>query len=290
MGDPKPEIVKEETTKAQPAQVETKPENEGAIEIKESFRQLSEVKKQFTEEQMDFVMKTVAPSLDKQEVWLFLLKCQLTGMNPLNGEIYAYTATKDGRRQLVVIAARDGKRNRAERTGQLEYIKTTPIYVKKQTILTDGKNEKGEDIKVPEEITIAVKPWDGTLWGAECRVKRLDRTEETVVQVPLAEYKNSKVIWNEKPETMIKKVAQSQALSEAFPILGGIYDEAEAFGQETQIENPIVENGEEPASPEMMATLKALGAEEKPYTKQEATNEIIRLNNAKRKVKKEPAK
>jgi hypothetical protein len=40
----------------------------------------------------------------------------------------------------------------------------------------------------------------------------------------------------------------------------------------------------------MMATLKALGAEEKPYTAQEAANEVIRLNNLKRKPKKEPGK
>jgi phage recombination protein Bet len=270
--------------KAEPAELE------GAIEIKDSFKQLKQVQEQFTEKQIEFVMKSVAPSLNKDETWLFLLKCQLVGMNPLNGEIFAYSSTRDSRRQLVIIAGRDGKRNRAERTGQLEYKVVSPIYTKEQVIITEQLDEKGQPKKVMEKVTIQVKPWEGTLWGAECTVKRLDKKEATFVRVPLSEYKQSKAVWTEKPETMIKKVAESQALSEAFPILAGIYDEAEAFGEVTQAETPILEDGGKPASPEMMATLKALGAEEKPYTAQEAANEVIRLNNLKRKPKKEPAK
>ena len=251
-----------------------------AIQIKDSFTQLGDIKKQFSPEQVKFVMETIAPTLNDKEIWLFLLKAQLTGLNPLNGEIFAYTAVKDGRRQLVMIAGRDGKRNLAERTGKIEYIRTTPIYTREQEVTVD--DPKSENGKRTDRIVITVQPWEGKLWGAQCEIKRTDKVEATTVQVPLAEYQQDNYTWKNKPETMIKKVAQSQALSEAFPNLAGVYDESEAWTGDAKIENPVIEDGDQPASTEMMATLKALGAEEKPYTKQEATNEILRLNTAKR--------
>lgn len=273
MADPQ-----ETQTPASPEQVQAEPQS-GMIEIRNSFNQLGQIKKQFTPEQMEFVMKTIAPSLNKEETWLFLLKCQLSGFNPLNGEIYAYTVVKDGRRQLVMIAARDGKRIKAERSGRLEYIKTKPIYVKAQTVEIKDKDGK---VKSTETITVTVPPWDGKLWGAECRVKRLDRTEETLVQVPLSEYTTGKSTWVTKPETMIKKVAQSQALSEAFPDLSGIYDESESFGGDSKGQEMVIEQPDEPATPEMMQSLKAVGADMKrTYSRKEAMDEITRLTAGK---------
>lgn len=257
-----------------------------AIEIKQSFEQLGTIKKQFNAEQIKFIMSTIAPSLNEQETWLFLLKCQMTGFNPLNGEIFAYSSTKDGVRKLVIIPARDGKRNKAQATGKLEYIKTEAIYIKEVENKVQKFNSKGEELQ-PEitKIKIKVEPWDGTLWGAETTVKRTDRNEPTIVRVPLSEYKQTNAIWSMKPETQIKKVSQSQALSEAFPELSGLYDEAEMW-DEPKVVTPEVTDGEEPATVELLKTIKAMGGDsEKEYTKQEAVNEIARLRAVKKESK-----
>lgn len=247
---------------------------EKAIEIKQSFEELGTIRKQFNADQIKFVMSSIAPTLNEQETWLFLLKCQMTGFNPLNGEIFAYTSTgKDGVRKLVIIIARDGKRTKAQATGKLEYIKTEAIYIREIT---------------KDEVTYKVKcdPWDGTLWGAETTVKRTDRQEPTIVRVPLKEYSQGNSIWINKPETQIKKVSQSQALSEAFPEkLSGLYDEAEMWN-EPKVVTPELTDGAEPATIELIKTIKAMGGDaETAYTKQEAVNEIARLRTVKKESK-----
>lgn len=85
--------------------------------------------------------------------------------------------------------------------------------------------------------------------NATCRVYRTDVKEPFVVQVSYNEYVQKTKdgtptkFWNEKPETMLKKVAESQALRKAFDITGlnsldernDIFVEVEEPRQATQI-------------------------------------------------------
>ena len=53
-----------------------------------------------------------------------------------------------------------------------------------------------------------------------CEVHRKDMKYPFVAEVKLSEYSTGKNLWKDKPETMIKKVAQAQALRQAFNISG----------------------------------------------------------------------
>lgn len=255
--------------------------NKEVSSIKASFDELARVREEFTEDQKNYIMETIAPGLNKNETLLFLMKASALRLNPLMGEIFAYVSEVRGQRQLVIIAGRDGKRSTASKVGGLEWIKTEAIYVKKVKTTTNKTSEDGTVLTSEQETTIQVQPWDGTLWGATCSVKRSSIAEPFTVTVPLKEYNRNNSQWINKPETMIKKVAESQALSAAYPeLLTGVYDESERWDNETAPAStaPQIENGGEKANPQMLKTIEVLGGDaKKEYTKQEAINEITRL-------------
>lgn len=195
--------------------------------------------KNLTPEQLDFLHKTIAPGLENPELALFLYRCKISGLDPLNNEAYAYIQITDGKRQLVVITARDAKRKVAAKTGQLGAVQVEAIY-----------NKESDSVK---GAMVRCETWEGgKLWGAEAKIWRKDcGNKPFIVTVPLSEYARKSRsgqtigIWAFKPETMIKKVAESQALSAAFPeLLSGIYDEAERFDA-----TPEVVEAEIPADP-----------------------------------------
>lgn len=259
------------------------------ITIKANFSALGEIQKSFSPEQIKFIMDTVAPGLNEKEVWLFLLKANVLKLNPLLGEIFAYSYTDrvTGQRKLVIIEGRNGKRNLASKSGKVEYIKTQAIYVK------DVQLEKKEGQDNPQTITIIADPWDGKLWGAKSEVKIVGRQEPFIETVKLTEYNTGKNVWLSKPETMIKKVAESQALSAALPeLMLDLVGEAENFVEPSKETPEISSNGgDEEATDGMLATLKVLGANmDLKYTKLTATNEIKRITQEKSKKAKETVK
>lgn len=263
--------------------------------VKREFAELSKVKDEFNEEQKAFVLKTIAPSLDQNELLLFLYRASKLGLNPLEGEIFAYTSheTINGVRvrKMVMIVARDGKRRVAYQTGHLKRITTEAIYTMTRdfpyfSFVLNEKTPEGEPPKyelkeIPgktEKRSVRVKAWEnGILWGATCIIERDDYKDPFVVTVPFKEYVRRNTIWSMKPETMIKKVAESQCLSLAFPDqLGGVYDESERFDtQEAEVVNGKLEDGSSPAKEEQIATIQKLGGNvTEGMTKQEAADTI----------------
>jgi phage recombination protein Bet len=247
--------------------------------VKREFSQLSDIKREFSQEQKEFVLKTIAPTLDQNELLLFLYRSQKLGLNPLEGEIFAYSSTQtiagEKIRQMVMIVSRDGKRRVAFQTGHLKRIDIEAIYVKK----TFKREEAGKAEALETEEIKRVAPWEGgILWGATCTISRDDYEKPFTVTVPFKEYNKGKSVWLGKPETMIKKVAESQCLSLAFPDeLGGVYDESERFDEE---ESPTqVEGGSEPAKDDQITTIKSLGGiVTEGMTKQEAADTIRELS------------
>lgn len=254
--------------------------------LKQEFTELSQVDTNYSEKQLDFVKTTLAPTLDNNELRLFIYRSQELGLNPLNGEIFAYssfeTVAGTKQRKLVMIVARDGKRKIAFRSGHLKSVSTEAIYVKKQhTMQATGKAEGAGAEEA--EIVVRVEPWaGGTLWGAACTIVRDDFEVAFTVMVPLSEYKRKSYIWEHKPGTMIKKVAESQCLSAAFPELAGVYDEAErGDGGETKAA-PQVKGGSQRATEAQLKTITAMGgAVSGVMTKQEAVDLIVELNSKK---------
>lgn len=250
---------------------ETKVEKAEIVELTSDFKTLASVKKELQPEQMEFIKETIAPSLTPNEVALFLYRANIAKLDPLNGEMFAYASTKQGQRNLVMFAGRDGKRVAAERTGKVEYIEVEAIYVSPKGRRCDFWREGAR------------------LVGAEAKGKRSDKSREYVVRVNMTEYQQDRFIWKTKPETMIKKVAESQLLSMMFPNqLGGIYDsEAENFTNEEKTA-PILKDGNKPATPEQIQTIQALDpdySEEqiKTLSKQSAAEAIMGLSDQKKK-------
>jgi hypothetical protein len=82
-----------------------------------------------------------------------------------------------------------------------------------------------------DELPGAFCPPGHRLLGAWARIRRCDRTVPTYCRVSAAEYADKAAqpgtAWSQYPATMLVKVAQVHACREAFPDLGGAYDESE---------------------------------------------------------------
>lgn len=259
---------------------ETKPQ--GYALIANQMKEVIELKESFKEEQVKFIKNMLNPDLTDNELYMFLLFASKAGLNPFNKEIIAvvYSKNDPAKRRVSTIVARDGKRAVAERKGGIEKVETKAIYTKEVTIETE------QDGKVTQ--TIVVKPWEGgKLWGATCTVVRNGKA--FTAEVPFSEYTTGRDLWAAKPSTMIKKVAESQALSMAVPELLGAYDESEMPNEPAQVAAALVEGGDKEVAKDdpLMATLKVLGGDmNRTYTRQEANDEIMRLTAEKGKKKK----
>ena len=179
------------------------------ITLAENIGELNKIKKTLSTETYKFLKNTVFPTLTDNEIVLTLYKAQNLGLNVLNGEVTSYSTTNSkNQRQLVFIAGKDGKARIATATHKVEYVKKEAIYTK------DG---------------VRCEAWEnGTLWGAMAEVKRTDRNEPFKVTCPFSEYKQDNKQWRDKPDTMIQKVALSQAYTGAFPdLFDGVYDASE---------------------------------------------------------------
>lgn len=176
---------------------------------------------QYTPDQMRLITDVVAKGASKDELQLFLYRCQNLGLDPLKpGQIYFI---KYGNGPGTIVVGIEGFRARAAKTGKLSGIK--------RGALRDDK---------------------GNLIGAFAEVYRSDWKEPAREEVPLAEYNTGKGNWSKMPETMIKKVAEAAALRMAFPDdLGGVYtkEEMEQAEGETKRGFSLAGNGDTSIKP-----------------------------------------
>ncbi len=115
--------------------------------------------------------------------------------------------------KIEPLAGRDSFLTLAHRSGKFAGIETT-TEIKPTAKLIQGEWEQKNDLT------------------ATCKVYRSDMERPVVVEVSFTEYvqktKEGEItkFWKEMPETMLKKVAESQALRKAFDITG-LYAEEE---------------------------------------------------------------
>ena len=129
-----------------------------------------------------------------EELALGAMICKQQGLNPFTGDVHF---VKYGSQKMQIIVSKYAFLKRAERN---------PNY--------DG-------FKAWTEVV------NGTLVG-KCEVYRKDRKCPFYGEAWFDEYTQKNKIWNEKPKTMIRKVAIVQTLREAFADeLGGLYAEDE---------------------------------------------------------------
>jgi phage recombination protein Bet len=126
----------------------------------------------------------------EQEVALFLNQCAMFGLNPFKREIYLikYSANQPA----TFVVGYEVYLKRAERSD-------------KWAGLESGTTGEGKDLKAWAKVYR--KDWTNPLYHEVYLDEYIQKTKDG----------NPTRFWNEKPRTMLKKVAMSQAFRMAFP-------------------------------------------------------------------------
>lgn len=147
-----------------------------------------------------------------QELAMFINLCKFNGLNPWLREAYLI---KFGSSPATLVVGKEAYMKRAESHEAYDGFEAGIIVCDQETDAIDYRT--GCFVLEGENIV-----------GGWAEVWRKDRKKPFRIEVPIGEYigrkKNGEVNgqWATKPATMIRKVALSQALREAFPSLLGM--------------------------------------------------------------------
>jgi phage recombination protein Bet len=147
----------------------------------------------WNDEDKALIRQTVAKKANDAEFKLLLYIASKYDLDPLVKQIWC---VKYGDEPAAIYTSRDGFLHLAHKSGQFDGMETVSIRE------------------------------SGKLIGARCSVWRKGFSRPFVVEVALSEYNTNQNQWAKKPETMIKKVAESQCLRRAFDI-SGLYEPGE---------------------------------------------------------------
>lgn len=159
-----------------------------------------------------------------QELTMFMMMCKANKLNPWIREAYCI---KYGDNPATMVVGKEAFIKRAEASPEYDGMSSGIIVYDPEA----GSLEYRQGIlRVGNEQII----------GGWAEVFRKDRQHSTRIEVSMEEYAGRKKDgslngqWSAKPGTMIRKVAQVQALREAFPTaVGGMYT-AEEQGHEEE--------------------------------------------------------
>lgn len=180
-----------------------------------------------------------------QEVVMFLELCKAQKLNPFVKDAYLI---KYGNQAAKIVTGKDVFIKRAYENPNFDGMRAGVVVFKK-----DGNLEYREgSLKLPNE----------TLVGGWCEVYLKDKRCPAKAVVSFDEYVGKKAngqinqMWAEKGATMIRKVAQSQALREAFPSeFRGCYQKeelgAEYDAPTAEIPPEVIEKAEHPTTEEV---------------------------------------
>ena len=171
-------------------------------------------------QQLDEIRKLFAPKLSDNEFKYFIGLGKSTGLNPFLREIWSVKYKENAPAQVFI--GRDGYRKAAQAHNNYDYHQCDTVYENDIFEIDDGK--------IRHRYTLKDR---GQLVGAYCIVKRRNAEKAVYVFTEIKEYSTNQCLWETKPATMIKKVAESQALRMAFQdLLGGTYGEEEIPSRE----------------------------------------------------------
>src|SRR5271166_4265508 len=178
------------------------------------------------------IRKLFAPKLTESEFQYFVGLGKAAGLNPFLREIWS--VKYDERSPAQVFIGRDGYRKAAQAHSEYDYHQSDAVYENDAFDVQDGL------VKHSYKLTNR-----GSLVGAYCIAKRHKSSRPIYVFVELKEYSTGKSVWNGKPATMIKKVAESQCLRACFQdLLGGTYGEEEMSNASMENNHERVIHGE----------------------------------------------
>jgi phage recombination protein Bet len=195
-----------------------------------------EKEQQISAEDIDLIKRTVAAGANESEFRLFLYIAQRYNLDPLVKQIWLI---KYGTSPTAIFTSRDGFLSIGHRSGQFDGMETQ-----------------------------AVKDDSGKITGAICRVWRKDMSHPFTVEVSRTEYDTGKGNWQKMPETMIKKVAESQCLRRAFDI-SGLYDPSEYDPAESVQAAQEASNAPRPVDSTVQPAPAPVAPQSRPVTQQQ---------------------
>jgi phage recombination protein Bet len=175
-------------------------------------------------EQIEQIRALFAPTLTEKEFMFFVQLGKSLGANPFLREIWA--VKYDPKQPAQIFLGRDFYRRKAQQLPNYNGHIVDAVYENDEFVVENGKPRHSYNLKNR-----------GRLIGAYCVVHRKDTGNPYFVYVDLDEYDKGFSNWRVMPATMIKKVAEAQALRGAFQgVFAGTYDESEQWSQQEVVQ------------------------------------------------------
>lgn len=176
------------------------------------------------QDKRDLIRKTFAPNLTPMEFAMFVGMGKSLGANPFLNEIWA---VKYNNREAQIFLGRDFYRRKAQEQSTYNGHQVDAVYENDEFKMVNGKPEHTYNLKDR-----------GKILGAYA-VVYVEGREPFFNFVEFSEYNKGQSTWKDKPSTMIKKVAEAQALRGAFQgVFKGTYDESEQWKLEADNDKP----------------------------------------------------
>lgn len=181
------------------------------------------------QDQLAEIKKIYAKDLSEAEWRVLQAIGKATKLSPYLREIWA---VKYGSTPAQIFVGRDGYRKAAQSSPNYDYHFVDAVYKNDSFKINNGV--------VDHSYSFGDR---GDLVGAYCIIQRKSSSKPMFVFAELAEYNTKKSLWLNKPATMIKKVAEAQALRMAFQeLFAGTYDESEEFKTTIEVANNSEDN------------------------------------------------
>lgn len=165
------------------------------------------------------IRQLFAPTLTDKEFSFFVSLGMGLGANPFTREIWAVKYDKD--KPASVFLGRDFYRKKAQEQEDYDGHVSEAVYEKDEFSVVDGTPKHSYQLLDR-----------GKLIGAYAVLYRKGISHPYFVFVELTEYNKGFSNWKTMPATMIKKVAEAQALRGGYQgIFGDTYDESEQWEQ-----------------------------------------------------------